>query len=418
MSDSNPKGSPQYINRLNKIRILHIIRERGHVSRAEISKLSGISAPSVTRIVDGLIHDEGLVHEIGVGKSSGGRRPTLVEFSGQNNFVIGIDLGATHINGVLADLNAETINEIRYDTNVNEGFESIIDRTADIICGLMEDSRVDHRKVLGVGLAVPGLINRTDNIIELSPDLHWEYVDLAKNLRNKCDLPLKFDNVTRVMALGELWYGVGREYKYFCVINFGYGIGAGIVIDGKPLYGPYGMAGEFGHMTVEKDSSVKCECGNYGCLEALASGNAIAARAVTEISKNIDGSILREKVNDDLNKIDAKFVAEAARCGDNISQKIFNDAIEYLGMAISSMINLISPQMVLIGGGVAQARDLIFSRIKKIVAERTIKTRTRNVIIQPVTFGENAATKGAVALILNEVLKLKYLDDMPVKEAS
>jgi glucokinase-like ROK family protein len=417
MSESHPKGSPQYINKLNKIRILNIIRERGHISRAEISKLSGISAPSVTRIVDGLIHDERLVREIGIGKSSGGRRPTLVEFSGQNNFVIGIDLGTTHINGVLADLNADTINEIRYDTHMEEGFEGILDRVGDIICGLIQHPKVKGRKVLGVGLAVPGLINRSDNIIELSPDLHWEYVDLVKNLRDKCDLPLKFDNVTRVMALGELWYGVGREVKYFCVVNIGYGIGAGIVIDGKPLYGPYGMAGEFGHMTMDKDSEVKCECGNYGCLEALSSGRAIAARAIIETEK-CRSSLLREKINGDLAKINAKLVAEAAREGDSLSQGIFDDAVEYLGSAIASMINLVSPQMVLIGGGVAQAEDLIFEKIKKIAEERTIKTRSRNVIIQPVTFGENAATKGAVALILSEVLNLKVLDELPIREAS
>jgi glucokinase-like ROK family protein len=417
MSESHPKGSPQYINKLNKIRILNIIRERGHISRAEISKLSGISAPSVTRIVDGLIHDEGIVQEVGVGKSSGGRRPTLVEFSGQDNCVIGIDLGATHINGVLANLNAETINEIRYDTQIEEGFESIVGRTGDIICGLMQHPKVKRKKVLGVGIAVPGLINRSENKIELSPDLHWEYVDLVKHLRDRCDLPIKFDNVTRVMALGELWYGIGQTLKYFCVINIGYGIGGGIIIDGKPLYGPFGMAGEFGHMTVDKDSQVKCECGNYGCLEALASGRAIAARAIIETELG-NGSMLKDKVNGDLGKIDAKLVADAARAGDQLSQKIYNDAVEYLGSAIASVINLVSPQMVLIGGGVAQAEDLIFEKLKKIAADRIIRTRSRNVIIQPVTFGENAATKGAVALILNEVLNLKYLDEIPVREAS
>jgi glucokinase-like ROK family protein len=417
MSETHPKGSPQYINKLNKIRILNIIRERGHISRADISKHSGISAPSVTRIVDGLIHDEGLVQEIGIGKSSGGRRPTLVEFSGQDNFVIGVDLGSTHINGVLANLNAKTINEIRFDTHTEEGFESITDRVSDIINGLVQHPKVRGKKVLGVGIAVPGLVNKSDNIIELSPDLHWEYVDLLKNLHEKCELPIKLDNVTRVMALGELWYGVGREVKYFCVVNLGYGIGAGIVIDGKPLYGPYGMAGEFGHMTMDKDSEIKCECGNYGCLEALASGHAIAARAIAEIPKN-NNSLLRESVNGDLTKIDAKLVAEAAKSGDPLSQKIFDEAVDYLGSAIASMINLVSPQMVLIGGGVAQAEDLIFNRIRKITSERTIQTRTRNVVIQPATFGENAATKGAVALILSEVLNLKYLDEVPVREAS
>ncbi len=410
MNGFNPKGSPQYINRLNKIRILNIIREMGQTSRAEISKTSGISAPTVTRIVDNLIYEEGLVYEVGVGRSSGGRRPTLVEFSGYDNFVIGVDLGTTHIHGVLANLNAETIAEIKCETKIEEGFKNIIDRLTDVICKLRDHQKVKGRKVLGVGLAVPGLINRRDNIIEVSPDLHWEYVDLKKILYDKCDLPLKFDNVTRVMALGELWYGVGRKTKYFCVINIGYGIGAGIVINGKPLYGPFGMAGEFGHMTIDKDIRVQCECGNYGCLEALSSGNAIAKRAIREI-KGGTSSILNNMNNGDIDKIDAKMVAEAARKGDQLSQKIFNDAVEYLGAAVSSLVNLISPEIVLLGGGVSQASDLLFDRLKTIMTNRTIMTRTRKIKIIPVTFGQNAATKGAVALVLNEVLNLNYPND-------
>jgi glucokinase-like ROK family protein len=417
MTGLNPKGSPQFINRLNKIRILNIIREKEQISRAEISKLSGISAPTVTRIVDSLIHEERLVQEIGVGKSSGGRRPTLVQFSAEDNFVIGIDLGTTHIDGVLANLNGEIVDEIKYDTHFEEGFESVVNRISEIICALREDPKVQGKKVLGVGLAVPGLVNRSDNIIEISPDLRWEYVDLVKILREKCDLPLKFDNVTRVMALGELWYGIGKTVKHFCVVNIGYGIGAGIIIDGKPLYGPFGMAGEFGHMTVAKDSDIECACGNYGCLEALASGHAIADKAISEIKAG-RVSKLTEMVSGEIDGITTELVAQASREGDLLADEIFSMAVEYLGSAIASMINLISPQIVLIGGGVAKAEDLILERINTIAQQRTVQTRTRKVKIQVVTFGQHAATKGAVALILNEALNLNYLDDERIRVAS
>jgi predicted NBD/HSP70 family sugar kinase len=294
---------------------------------------------------------------------------------------------------------------------------SIINRTAEIICNLIENRKIMGKKVLGVGLAVPGLINRSDNIIEISPDLRWEYVDLIKILREKCDLPIKFDNVTRVMALGELWYGVGKTVKHFSVVNIGYGIGAGIIIDGKPLYGPYGMAGEFGHMTMEKDSEIQCACGNFGCLEALASGHAIADRAIHDL-KTGRTSILKNLINGDLSCIDTKLVAEAARKGDTLAQEIFGEAVDYIGTAIASMINLISPQVVLIGGGVSQAEDLIFDQVKRIIAERTIQTRSRKVDIRPVTFSQKAATKGAVALILNEALNLNIIDKMSIRAAS
>lgn len=409
MDKKYPKGSPQYINKLNKIRILNIIREKKQISRADIAKVSKISAPTVTRIVDSLMNEGGLVHQVGMGQSSGGRRPTLIEFSGFDNFVIGVDLGTTHIDGVLANLNAETVTHIRRDTRLEQGFESIIDQLTDVICELQNHPKVKNKKIFGVGLAVPGLINRRENIIEISPDLQWEYVDLKKILRTKCDLPLKFDNVTRVMALGEMWYGVGRSVKNFVVINIGYGIGAGIIIDSKPLYGPFGMAGEFGHMTMNKDARIKCACGNYGCLEALASGHAIANRAQTAL-KSGASSMLSDMAGNKPENIDAAMVAQAARQGDLLARRIFDEAVEYLGIAISNLLNLISPEIVLVGGGVAQAGDLIFDRIQEIAAQRTIKTRSRKISIRPVTFGLKAATKGAVALILNEVLNLNYLD--------
>ncbi|MGB5849798.1 MAG: ROK family transcriptional regulator [Ignavibacteriaceae bacterium] len=407
MINSRVKGSPQLINKLNKIKILNTIREHGQISRAEIAKISKISAPTVTRIVNMLVEDEHLVKEIGSGESSGGRRPTLVEFLALENFVIGIDIGKTHIDGVLTDLNATTVNEIRIKTKIEDGYDSIISRTSDIICELQNQINVNGRNIFGIGLAVGGLVNKIKNVIEISPDFHWKNVDIEKAISEKCKLPLIFDNVTRVMALGELWYGVGKYVDNFVVINVGYGIGSGIIIDRKPLYGSFGMAGEFGHITMDKNSDIKCECGNYGCLEALSSGHAIARKAKKAVEKHRD-SYLLQLTDGDISAIDAETVATAVRYGDQIAIEIWDEAIDYLGTAIANIINLMSPQVVLIGGGVAQSGDIIFSKINDIVSKRTINTDSRKVKIEPVTFGIKAASKGAIALILNEVLSLNF----------
>jgi glucokinase-like ROK family protein len=410
MMTTKAKGSSQLINKLNKIRVLNIIREHSQISRADISKLSGISAPTITRIVSNLIEDEKLVSEVGIGASSGGRKPTLIEFSADNNFVIGVDIGKTHIDGVLSDLNANTVTEIRIRTKIEEGYESIISRTSDIICELKNDKKVKNRKIFGVGLAVAGLVNKIKNKVELSPNFHWKDVDIKQDIFNKCHLPVKFDNVSRVMALGELMYGVGNQVNNFIVINVGYGIGAGIIIDRKPLYGPYGMAGELGHITVDKNSKVKCECGNNGCLEALASGNAIAKMAIKAAKKN-KRSLLYKLSDGNIDNVTAELVAEAVRKGDKIAVSIWNEAIDHIGTTIAGMINLLSPELVFVGGGVAQSEDLIFDRISKIVEKRAMITSTRKVSIRPVTFGMNSATKGAVALILGEVLKLNFSEN-------
>lgn len=403
-----PKGSPQYINKLNKIRILNLIRERGILSRADAAKLSGISAPTVTRIVDQLIHEEGLIREVGAGKSSGGRRPKMLEFSSLENFVIGIDLGTTHIDGVLANLNAETIAEVKIPTDVNQGFERIMHRTAEVIKELRQNPAVRGKKIFGVALAVAGLINREKKIVEFSPDFHWENADIIKTLRKKCDLPIIYDNVTRVTAIGELLFGIGKELKDFVVVNVGYGIGAGIIINGTPLYGPKGMAGEFGHITLDKNSNLRCECGNYGCLEALSSGRAIALRARSVLNQNSTASMLLDMCQGDLTAITAAMVADAASKGDELATRIFSEAAEYLGIGIAGLVNLLSPQAIVIGGGVAEAGDLLFDVVKKTVAARAMKNISAALIIRPSTFGLRATVKGAIALILSEVLHLNF----------
>lgn len=402
-----PKGSSRYINKLNKIKILNIIREKGSISRAGIAKISGISAPTVTRIVGSLMTEEGLVHEIGAGTSSGGRRPTLIEFLGSDNFVIGIDLGSTHIYSMLCNLNAEIVADEIRDTVVEDGFDRIMDTVGDVIDGLSKNPHIKGKKIFGVGLAVAGLINRWKNVVELSPDFHWNNVDIIKTLSKRCDMPIIFDNVTRVMALGELWYGIGDRIKNFIVVNVGYGIGAGIVIDGKPHYGPRGFAGEFGHITLEKDSDAKCECGNTGCLEALASGRAIALAAQKALGESAE-SILFEACRNELSEITAEMVADAAKKGDRLALEVFENAAEYIGIGIAGLINLLSPEAVLIGGGVSEAGDLLFDTVRRVVSSRELHVASRKVLVEPVTFGMKTAAMGSVALILNEVLHLNH----------
>jgi len=402
----NSAGNAKYFNKLNKIRIIKLIRESEAISRAALAKESGLSAATVSRIVEVLIK-EGLVSEIGEGVSSGGRRPTLLKFSGHENFVIGIDLGTTHIYGVLCNLDAEIIAELKRPTNVDEGFARIMQRTSQIIKDLEAQLRAKKGRICGIGMAVAGLINIKRNIVEFSPDFHWHNVDVRGELAQWHKVPIIFDNVTRVMALGEKWYGIGRKYDNFICINVGYGIGAGIIIEESPLYGSSGMAGEFGHLTLDKNSDIQCDCGNYGCLEALASGNAIAKAGQKALAGGTR-SLLLEISNGDASRVTAEMVANAAKQGDPVAWGVFDKAAEYLGIGIAGLINLFSPEAVVIGGGVAQAGDILFDKVRKTVAARSLKKISSEVEIRPATFGIKAAVMGAVSLILREVLNLNH----------
>jgi glucokinase len=207
--------------------------------------------------------------------------------------------------------------------------------------------------------------------------------------------------------LGEIWYGAGRNYQDFVMVNIGYGIGAGVIIRGTPLYGSQGMAGEFGHITFEKDSASQCECGNFGCLEALASGNAIAKAARKELENGAASDLLKA-CDGDPSRLTAEMVAQSAKRGDGVARKVFDLAAEYIGVGIAGLINLYNPEAVFIGGGVAQAGDILFDRVRKTVQARALKKTAGAVSIQPATFGLKSAVMGAVSLILSGVVNLNF----------
>lgn len=401
------KANAFLISTINKRKILQLIRNEEEISRADIVKKTGLSAPTVTRIVENLILEEHLVSMVGRGDSTGGRPPLIVKFNGENNYVIGIDIGATNIRGVLSNLNAEFLTEIQVSTRIEEGYEKVMDQVGEIIEKLMVRKKIDNSRILGVGVAVGGLINRTKNIIEYSPDFHWHDVDISKSLKKYINCPIDFVNVSRSMALGELWYGVGKKYKHFICINVGYGIGSGIIINGKPLYGIDGMAGEFGHITVEKDSKVQCQCRNFGCLEALASGSGIAI-ATQNILKKGNKSILYKMCNNEIENVTAKMVFEASGNGDEIAHQIVEQSLEYLGQGIGSLVNIFNPEAIFIGGGVAANGKSFFDPLEKYINKHIISQVNRKVNILPATFGENSALMGAFSAILFKVLNLDF----------
>ena len=405
-----PKGNAVYINRLNKIEVLGLIREHGTISRAEIVEISGLSAPTVSRIVKGLIREEKLVESIGIGDSSGGRPPVMLKFKGEDSYVIGIDMGATATRGVLSDLNGKFIEEIKFPTRLNDGFEEIAGDVGDLIQKLADsDRKAASARIFGVGIAVAGLVDFEHNIIEYSPDFKWHNVDIVGELRKKIDYPIIFDNVTRLMALGGLSYGKGMKSNNFICINVGYGIGSGVIVDGELLRGARWFAGEFGHITAERDSKIQCSCEKYGCLEALASGKAIASNAQRLLSDGKKSKIL-ELCKGEISLVTAKTVAEAASQGDELSLRIFNEATDHIGIGIANLVNLFNPEMVIIGGGVSLAGDLFFDNIRHVVGQHVIQSSGKDLPIIPVAFGENAALMGAFALILKRVMDLSLIE--------
>lgn len=394
----------------NKKVLLKLINETKIISRSELSKFTGLTPPSVTRIVDDLVMSDNLVKYVGLGDSNGGRPPVLVKLNNENNYIIGIDLGGTYIRGCLVDINANIISEIQIPTEIEKGYNHTITKIIQIIHKL-QSRKEDHIKIWGVGIGVAGLINSDTNIIEFSPDFGWSNINLQEILQKEISIPVFYDNSTRLMALGELKLGVRKSQKNFVVINVGFGIASGLVINGKIIKGNHGFAGEFGHISVDTNSKVKCKCGMSGCLEALASGHRITDLGKARFDDD-NAKILKELCNGNPNFLTAEVVALAAKNGDQASLEIFNEISEYLSKGIGIITNLLNPETIYVGGGVSLSGDLLFDLLKS-KKMKYLLPQNANIEVLPSTFGENATCFGAVSLILQKILNLEL---MPVSE--
>lgn len=388
----------------NKKVVLRLIKDHDEITRSSLAKKSGLTPPSITRIVDELISKDQLVESLGVGDSSGGRPPVIVKFKNHNNLIIGIDLGATYIRGCLVDLNANFVSEIQVPTELEKGFFSIIEKVVKVI-NKLHNRKEPEARIWGVGIGVAGLVNSETGIIESSPDFRWSNIDLRKELDKHIDLPFFYDNSTRLMALGELKMGIKENQKNFAVINIGYGIASGLVVEGNLLKGFSGFAGELGHISVDTDSSVQCKCGMNGCLEALASGHRIASLGKLALANN-SSELLEELCMGNEELITAELVAKAAKKGDAASIKIYDEVAEYLCKGIGTIANLLNPETVYVGGGISLSGDLLFDLIEK-KKNKYLLPASAKVKIMPSTHGDQATSIGAVSLILEKILNLE-----------
>lgn len=406
MNAGDGKGKDaSYINRLNKIEVLKLIRESEQLSRADIVKRMGLSAPTVTRIVDCLIKDK-LVIMTGEGDSTGGRPPKLLQFDGSHDFVIGIDLGSTTIRAAVSDLEGNFITEIEMPTCLEGGFEKVCSQLVQVIRKLIHRSKLDEGQILGIGLAVAGLVNFENGMIAYSPVFNWRNVNLRAELSRHIALPVFYDNVSLVTALGELVHGVGKEYKNFICVNAGYGIGAGIIINGVPFYGNHGFAGEFGHLIVDSKNSYVGKGGLRGSLESLASGYGIAENAKRNIGAHKNSKIL-SKVNGNLEEITAKIVVDCAREKDELASEILDKAMDCWGIGLDALIKLFDPEAIVISGGLTKSGEIFFEKIRENILINEFKQLKNEVKILPSSFGDDATLIGALSLVISKVLQFE-----------
>lgn len=382
-----------------------MIWENKGISRLEIAKQTKLSTATVSRLVDSLIKNDRLLEERETIPVAKGRPMKSLYFGNTERFIIGIDLGTTYIRGMLTNMNAEPIKEIEVVTESLRGPEYVLNKVVDVIERLSDTTLINRDQIIGVGMAVAGIINIKEGVVIYSPAFQWRNVPVHEYIQSRVKLPVIIDNVSRVMALGELAFGRGNEFNNMICINVGYGIGAGIIIDKKVFYGTDGLAGEFGHVPVEGDKLVFCPCGKNTCLTAYSSGEAIATRARIKMAEK-QSKILMSLCNNSPENLTAKMVVEAALQKDKISVEIFQHSVYTLGLAIAGLINIFNPEAVFIGGGVSQNGEIFWKQIKETVTNNLFDQISTKCQILPVSFLDRSSLYGAVGLVINKILNM------------
>jgi glucokinase len=308
---------------------------------------------------------------------------------------IGVDLGGTNIKAGIVDLQTgKLITKRSTPTRAHEGHESVMRRIADLIEELIATSGQRRTEFGGIGIGVPGVLDLEQGLVLFLPNLPgtWPNVPLARFIQDKIGLPVRLLNDARAITMGEWKFGAGRGVETLACFAVGTGIGGGLVINGELHLGIGGTAGELGHQTIDFNGPL-CGCGNRGCLEAYASGPAIAAMGIKAVIQG-QTTAIGALVDHDLNRITSQVISQAASQGDRVAIDIFAQAGEYIGIAAANVLASVGPRKVVIAGGVAMAGELLLNPIRSTVRQRVFIMPVDQVEILQAELGSNAGVMG------------------------
>ncbi len=318
----------------------------------------------------------------------------------ETRHIIGVDLGGTSINVGAVPVGGGTVLGMRsMPTDAHVGAKFVVDRIVGMIRDVMRDAAreggFEDTAFIGIGVGSPGPLDRETGTVLETPNLGWRNFPLRDLIANRVGLDTELDNDANAATLGEWWQGAARGVDNVLGVTLGTGIGGGIVLNGEVYHGASDVAAEIGHMTIDSTGR-KCPCGNYGCLEAYASGPAIAARAVEQLEKG-EPSLIPDLVGGDLSKVTAETVSEAILAGDQYAVDVMRETAQFLGTGVANLINILNPQMIVISGGVTRAGEYLFGPLRSEVRRRAFEPARAACEIVGSELGDMAGVIGAAA---------------------
>ncbi len=383
---------------INRYRVLYTIRNQGLISRADISRNTGLSPASVTNITAQLI-EEGLLQEKQTGNSIGGRRPILLALNPEGAFTLGVSITAQHITAVIINLQADILAKYSMPfVEMDATPESVAEAMVKTIHQCMWSTGLSKSAISGVGVAVPGFVDSLSGLIRYLPNYQWENVNFKEILFQKLQIPTYIDNSANSLTLTEQWFGNGQDVDNFVVINLAHGVGIGIVINGQLYMGHSGGAGEFGHTTIDPNGPV-CRCGKRGCLEAF-----VGNYALLEKARRLAQEGTWKTENPDNLTIDD--VIKRAFSGEKALTDLFTEAGRILGIGITNLIEIFNPAKIIISGKGTNAGGLIFETMYKSIPEHLTGNFAEQTEVIVQEWKNTDTARGAGVLVLSEIYKL------------
>lgn len=382
---------------LNKQNVMRCIADHGPIHRSEIASIVGLSLPTVMDITDKLL-EHGMIVAEKRRESGKGKRPELLRVCGEFYRFIGVDVGRTTIRIVLVGLDQKIIATVKYATRDVHRVRAFVEHICEEVLALVRRSGVDMDTVVGVCVAMPGLIERETGQVIFSPNFGWEDVPLQAWMNELLPFQVIVENANRVQASWEVFRDQENNDLTVLCVGLGYGIGGGLLQAGNLYYGASGTSGEVGHIPVSDDREAKCTCGNYGCLEAVASGAALARKARYLVARGED-ALLLQMCEGDLERLEAKMVFAAARMGDENARRMIDETAEFIGVALAACINLLDPDRIYLCGGMMKNGPEFLEKIRACTLRKQMHNAGRRVVILQGDPDEWNVARGAAQVV-------------------
>lgn len=383
----------------SKKRILKHLYHDGELSSAEIGKILRVSAPTILAYLNELI-EEDYIEDRGKGTSIGGRRPNLYGLKKDSVYVIGVDITRHHISSSIFNHELESVSKVKV-SSCNLKNETSIELIQKEIEAIISDSKIDSNKIMGIGITMPGLIDS-----ELGVNYTYLFEDgisIVNRIQHCFNCPVFLENDAKARTLAEFRYGAAKDYLNVLYLQVDWGLGTGMIFNGKLYRGNSGFAGEFAHIPLESDGKL-CTCGKRGCLETVASGDALIEDALSSLNDNVESAIYKYCQKEDA-KLTPRRIIEFAKQGDQFALSLINKLGLALGKGISYLIQILNPELIVLGGRVSVDNEYLETPIKQSLFNYCIPKLREDAKVVKSKLGDQAGILGAAVVVMEQILE-------------